>query len=358
MGNSDPLAGISVGDNPMKLSSAPPFSRATNKPKLSDLPGLFEAELKESGVKYEIRSAGSNTSPAHLTPFLYAPGEGKPTYLNTMYVDEGRAPALIKISKRHEGAHAILWSCSAAAHASPYNMASPIVLCPRDWGRFMRNSERAAMAYNAAAGFVEKDPDFREALAKEPGTAEDFAAAMLASGGNIEAALNRVARECLEKNSNYYMLPTGKRKEKEYLTLRNYYTWYSLRRFEDSNTFTWDYELADMPAPIFVRLDDEDILQIGQLLGFSAFGRQRPDSFFTEQDPLMWKHQRWQESLNYKMGILNSDQLPTVRQALRRYFGKTPDEFLEFSKNYKQGDPPLPQINPVEPTIIPFPTYR
>ncbi len=337
-------------------SSANAFSLVAEQP--ASAIHRFEAELEQSGVEYVVRKGYAGSTPAHFTPFLYAPGTGNPTYLNTMFVDEkGRTPAEILVSKRHEGAHAILWSKLAAAHASPYNMASPIVLCPRDWGRLMRNSERASMAFNAMLGFSDPDADVREALQSQPGTLEDFEAAMAANSGNVEVALNRVARECLEKNSNYYMLPTGKRTEKEPLTLRNYYTWYSLSKYEDSNTFKWDYQLADMPAPIFVRLDDADILQMGELIGLSAFGSDRADTFFTEQAPLMWKHQRWQESMNYKMGILNSDALPTVREALRDYFGITPEQFLEFSKKYKQGDAPLPQVKPVETKILPFASY-
>ncbi len=195
-------------------------------------------------------------------------------------------------------------------------------------------------------------------MKKEPGTVEDFAAAMKANNFNIEVTLNRVARECLEKNSNYYMLPTEKRAEREPLTLRNYYTWYSLLKFHESALFTHDYELSDLPAPIFVRLDNQDILEMGQLMGLDAFGGEgRPGSFFTEQDPLMRKHQRWQNSMNYNLGILDSDKLPTVREALRDYFGVTPEQFLEFSKNYKQGDKPLQQIRPIDTKIVPIATY-
>lgn len=322
-------------------------------PDLAHIVKKLDSELVKSGVRYETWQSAADTSPARFIPFIYAPGFGSHTYSNTILIDErDRAVGEIETSRRHEGAHAILWSKSAAAHASPYNMAAPVVLCPRDWGRLMRNSERAAMTYNALLGFADPDAAVKEAMKKEPGTVEDFAEAMAANSNNIEVALNRVARECLEKNSNFYMLPTGKRTEKEALTLRNYYTWYSLLRFQDSNTFNWDYELADMPAPIFVRLDDEDILEMGELLGFSAFGRGRPDSFFTDQSPLMWKHQRWQNSLNLKMGILDSNELPTVREALDVYFDVTPQEFVEFSKNYRQGDAPLPQTRPVETKFI------
>ncbi|MCC7304671.1 MAG: hypothetical protein IT558_00260 [Alphaproteobacteria bacterium] len=311
----------------------------------------FERDLKESGVHYEARK--NVASPAHFSPFESTPGIGHHTYLNTMYVDEkDRSRAAVEISRRHEGAHAILWGKLAAAHASPYNPAAPIVLCPRDWGRLMRNTERAAMAYNALLGFADTDANIKEAMKLEPGTAEDFGAAMKANSNNTEVALNRVARECLERNSNFYMLPTGKRTEKEALTLRNYYTWYSLKTFQDCERFNWTYALEDGPAPIFVRLGEEDILQMGELLGLNAFGRGRPDSFFTDQAPLMWKHQNWQNALNHRFGILNSDELPTVREALNDYFDITPRKFLEFSKSYKQGDTPLLQKRPVVPKLV------
>jgi hypothetical protein len=344
------VTGESVGVQPL------PYEPVIEDQKSDPLAGVlesFEQEVKATGVKYE---AGKNSggSIACYTPFLYAPGQGKPTFMNTMFVDEeGRDPEAVKVSKRHEGLHALYWNKSAAAHASPYNMAAPIVLCPRDWGRLMRHSERAAMTYNAMLGHADPDAKIKEAMKTEPGTAEDFQKALEAANGDPDAALNRLAREVLNRNSNFYMLPTGKRAEKEPLTLRNYYTWYSLLRFEDSNTFQWDYELSDMPAPIFVRLDEQDILEMGEMLGFSAFGGERPDSYFEQQDPLMWKHQRWQQSMNLKMGILSSDSLPTLREALRDYFGKTPEEFVEFSRNFKQGDEPLQQIKPIEVTTIP-----
>jgi hypothetical protein len=215
------------------------------------------------------------------------------------------------------------------------------------------------MAYNAMLGFADPDMNVRAAMKKEPATVENFAAAMAANNNNLEVALNRVARECLEQNSNFYMLTRPERPEKEALSLRNYYTWYSLLKFQESALFTHDYELSDLPAPIFVRLDDQDILEIGQLLGLDAFGGEgRPDSFFTEQAPLMWKHQKWQNTQNFHFNILDSNQLPTVREALRDYFGKTPEEFLVFSKNFKQGDKPLQQIKPVVPVNVPVVTYN
>ncbi len=134
----------------VQAPARPAFSVVANPPLTTNLQNViqrFDADVAATGVKYVAADHAVNTSPATFKPFIFYPGEGERTFQNVIFFDEGkdRTPGEVKVSKRHEEGHAKLWSKLAAAHASPYNLASPIVLCPRDWGRLMRHSERATM---------------------------------------------------------------------------------------------------------------------------------------------------------------------------------------------------------------------
>ena len=230
-----------------------------------------------------------------------------------------------------------------------------IVLSPSSYILLTLLTERAAAAGVSMLGYLDGTPAIRKAVAKEASTVEDFEAAMGANANNMQVALNRVARESLMKNSNEYMLAWGNRPSNEALWLRNYYVWQALREYHESNRFKYGDLLYDSPRPTFVRLGPEDVAAIGNILGVNAFGSDaKPDTFFVQNPTLMIKHQDWLRGLNTMLGIPDDKELPTIREALEQYYGITPGEALEFSRNYRHGDPVIKPHGPESRKIVPF----
>jgi hypothetical protein len=330
----------------------------------ADIIARFETELAAAGceiVDYE----SSNTQPADYRAFEYFPGKGKKTFINRIGIAqtaldrEGRIvprpPAEILVSRWHDGTHARQANTIPAAHFTLYNKGNlNIVLTPESYVKYVLATERAAMATTAMLGFLDGTPEMREALKKEPVTFEDYESAFNASGGNHAHALNRVMRECLMKNSNEYMPAWGGRQKDEALYLYNFYCWQALKTVHDSNRIKFADKLYDLPKPIFVRLDDEDFMQIGSVLGFNGFGEDRPDTFFTARPDFMEYHNTWLQGLNLIERVPPENEAPTLRQALANYYGITPEEGMAFSKQYKQGDPYLPLLGPDASKVVPF----
>jgi hypothetical protein len=160
------------------------------------------------------------------------------------------------------------------------------------------------------------------------------------------------------KKSNEYLLGWGRhgaRSNNEALWLRNYYVWQALKEFNNANRFTYGDFLYDTPPPIFVRLGEEDVAQIGNILGLNAFGApDNPDKFFVRNPVLTGRHWHWLNNLNGLHGVPEESQLPTLREALMHYYGVTPDEALEFSKRYKHGDPVIKPHGPASGKVVPF----
>ena len=325
------------------LNASSAFDGAANKKKFDpkDLLVAFEQQLDESGCSVvDWKNPSSASTPAMYSAFFYSPGQGERTFDNTMKLSQGKPKAESMVSRWHEGFHAIDTSNVLAAHFTPYNMGGlNIVLSPQSFIKYIRLTERKAMAGAAMLGYIEGSDEMRKALSKEAATFEDFEEALKAYEGDFEAALNRVARQCLVRPSNELMVAWGDRKESEPVRLYNYYIWQALKEYSSSNRFIFGNQLHDYPSPIFCRLSTEDILAIGNILGFSAFGAGKPDSYFTDGPQLMIKHQRWLDGQNVTHAVPPENELPTVKEALSMFYGMTPDEALLFSKNYRQGEP-------------------
>lgn len=308
-------------------------------PDFAEMSARFELALQQAACRINLLDKPLNGAAAAYNSFSYMPGAGAPTFVNTMHVHAGAPEAERSISRWHEGIHAIHSATVAAAHCSPYNMGNMnLILSPASFVQYINLTERAAMAGTAMLGYLQGEAAFKEALGKEPATFEDFDAAMGANGHNLSSALNRVARECLNKNSNFYMKAWGARQSDESLTLYNYYIWQSLKEYHNANRFIYGDQLEDKPSPIFVRLSDEDIMGIGNVLGVNAFGDGYPDSFFAAKQELMMKHQSWMDGLNMMHGVPDEDHLPTIRQALDVHYGMTPEQFIAHSTAHKHGD--------------------
>ena len=272
---------------------------------------------------------------------------------------EGRTEAEEKVSRWHEGIHAIHANTVPATHFTPYNMGNlNIILSPSSYLLLTLLTERAAAAGVSMLGYLNGTPEIRKAVAREAGTVEDFESALAANNFKIDVALNRVARESLMKKSNEYLLGWGEhgaRSNNEPLWLRNYYVWQALKEYHSANRFTYGDFLYDTPPPIFARLGEEDVAQIGNILGFNAFGTaDDPDSFFVRNPTLTGRHWDWLNVLNQLHKVPDESKLPTIREALAQYYGIEPQEALEFSKGYKHGDPVIKPHGPESRKIVPF----
>ncbi|MFN3700589.1 MAG: hypothetical protein ACK4VI_03595 [Alphaproteobacteria bacterium] len=303
----------------------------------------FENELQRIECKTAVSSKDSFT--ADYCPFIYPPKKDEPSFQNQLNIPQKiQSSDEATVSRWHEGFHAMHTANTPAAHCSPYNAGNlNLVLSPQSFVQYIVLAERSAMAGAALLGYASDSEAIREAMRKEAATVDDIEAALRANAMNYEVALNRVARECLLRNSNKQMVAREGRPEPEALWLSNYYVWQALREYSACNRFVYDDQLYDAEEPIFVRLSSEDILQVGNILGFNAFGNGSPDSFFSDPPYMMMKAKRWLEALNIQNNVPPEHELPTLRQALDIHYGITPEEFLAYSKSYKGGQEHLPK---------------
>lgn len=329
---------------------------ANPNPDFAEMSARLEQGLTDAKCDIRLLDSIRNGAVADFAAFTYMPGTGKPTFANSIGLNGNKPESERCISTWHEGIHAIHTAKVPAAHCSPYNMGNMnIILSPTSFIQYVNLTERAAMAGTAMMGYLEGSEEMKEKLTSEPATFEDFKAAMESNGHDLSLALNRVARECLNKNSNYYMRAWGVREKDEPLTLYNYYIWQALKEYHDANRFKFGDQMEDLPKPIFVRMSDEDIMEIGNILGINAFGEGYPDSFFSAKPELMVKHASWLQGLNIMHGVASESSLPTIRQALDKYYDMTPEQFIAHSMNYKHGDATPKLKTEVHSNIIFFP---
>jgi len=215
-------------------------------------------------------------------------------------------------SRTHEGVHAIQFGRSAAAHATPFNVGAKIMLCPRDAVLLEELKERDAFA--------------KQLLLDKILTDDRYAASGIRF---FENELQGYARTILRKLQ-----------WNDEMTFLDYYRGKAMGEYE---TRMKDRHKAEGDI-IYVRLEPEDILGVGDSLGLHSFGTSPADAM-TWQRPLTPDQEARLEALNQALGIRNEGGLPTLGQALAAQ-GLTRASFLARSLGKGQDSGPKPQPPP------------
>lgn len=286
---------------------------------------MFEAAFDRTNCKFDERFAPAENAPAAYLPFIYYPRGGGRTFANEMLVNlANRTPEQIAISKRHEKVHAIQWNNIPALHASPYNQITSFVLSPESWVLMTILTERDAFTKTAWLTALELCSNTSQALKAQAETETVRPSDIDMDTGNIRSAL-QASSLVWDKRLK------GKSKANDLdVELLDHYINQALDAYEKSNRL--NPQICPQ-APVFVRLDHEDILAIGASFGPSIFGQGTPDDRFLKLPQLSKALQDRLEALNKKHGITDEKNVATFFQALKAA-GWTPEEYMEQSMSY------------------------
>ncbi len=221
-------------------------------------------------------------------------------------------------SRTHEGVHAIQYSQSAAAQATPYNCRVKIMLCPRDAILLQELKERDALSKQWLF-----DAMLDDHLALPDGSYQPQSLAML------EAALQNHARTILEKTNNF----EGKTFLESYrdMTIRDYEGMMASRHQKEGDI-------------IYVRLDPDDVIEIGHNLGLHSFGRNAAEAAeWMQSSPLTAVQEATLSAIHADLGLQSTAALPTLAEALQAR-GLTKAGFVAQShaKPPESGPKPAP----------------
>lgn len=219
-------------------------------------------------------------------------------------------------SRTHEGIHAIQFGFSAAAHATPFNVGSKIMLCPRDAVLLEELKERDAFA---------KQRILDKMLADDRYAASNM--------NFFESELQGYARTILRRLQ-----------WNDEMNFLDYYRGKAMGEYE--------IRMADRHKAegdiVYVRLEPEDILGIGDSLGLHSFGTSPADAM-TWRRPLTPDQETRLDALNRTLDITDEGGLPTLGQALQAQ-GLTRAAFLARSLGKAQNSglksPPPPCLSP------------
>ncbi|MGZ9108930.1 MAG: hypothetical protein ACXW4B_08945 [Micavibrio sp.] len=215
-------------------------------------------------------------------------------------------------SRTHEGIHAIQFGRSAAAHATPFNVGTKIMLCPRDAVLLEELKERDAFA--------------KQRLLDKMLTDDRYAASNVTFLENELQDYARTILRTLQWNDE--------------MTFLDYYRGKAMGEYETRMASRHKAE-GDI---VYVRLEPEDILGIGDSLGLHSFGTSPADAM-TWQRPLTAAQETRLDALNRTLGIADERVLPTLGQALAGQ-GLTRTSFLRQSLGKAQNSGPKPPPPP------------
>ncbi len=188
-------------------------------------------------------------------------------------------------SRTHEAVHALQFSRCAATHATPYNGASKIILCPRDGVLLDELKERDAFSKQWLL----------QRLYDEPGYNTQ-------SPDQWKQDLRQHAETVLESMN----LRRG-------YNFRDYYRDREIESYEDCMVSRHQQE----QGLTYVRLDAADLWMLGGALGLNTFGDTLGEASRWRGLHLLTPGQEGRIAvLNQQLGIMQESTLPTLRQAL------------------------------------------
>lgn len=279
---------------------------------------LFQQEVSLSGCRHEINIHHGNR--AEYVSFSYGHSTG---FANHIIYGPSAEEDLSKLfsSKVHEATHALQKMRSAALHASPFNPNTQIVICPGDWIILDERCEQDAyvkqVLFNSL--LAKHLPEVRRMTDGDPLSVKTFERIRL-DAADINAAVIEAARQALDK-SFYWDNPKA-----EY-RFQNHYHDFALKNYEAGMKLRSDNGESDL---IFVRLEDEDILAIGDSCGPNSFGNGQLLPEFSAKPKLMKAAQDKLDKIRDQLKLGNEDKLPTLGEILTR-LGLTREQFIEAS---------------------------
>lgn len=230
-------------------------------------------------------------------------------FINKIFYSVGVLPdeAALFSSRTHEAIHAIQFSRAAAAHATPFNAAAKIMLCPRDAVLLEELKERDAFSKQWLLDKMANDPGY---AALDPGA--------------LEQDLREHAA-CVLQSLRW----------NDAMSFLDYYRGKALDEYETVMAARHEAE----PDLVYVRLEPEDILSIGGSLRLQSF-----DAGWSSV-PLTPEQETRLAALNRVFGIDDEGNLPTLGQALRMR-GTDRAAFLAASLEKGRNSAPKPPSPP------------
>ncbi len=229
----------------------------------------------------------------------------------------------------HEGMHALQKASAPALHASPYNPMTRIILCPRDWITAQERCEQDAYVKQAWLNslMAVHDATLYKTSRTDPMSVSHFNSLRL-TYGNLHTAMAHAAKTVLDRNFFAGPLPAGQPPTSfadhyHALSINNYAQIIASRIRNDGENI------------IFVRLDPDDILDIGHGFGPNPFtrpGAMKCAQDFARPSKLSFDNKASLRDLNMDLGIVDDRSLPTLREALVT-IGITRAEFLARAYN-------------------------
>lgn len=219
-------------------------------------------------------------------------------------------------SKTHEAVHAIQFHRSAATHATAFNAHTKIVLCPRDAILLQELKERDAQS---------KQWLFNQML-------DDYLAAP--DGSYVPPAVDVL--ESLLRGTARIILETTHRYDGQ--TFLESYRDMTIREYEGLLTDRH----RDEGDIIYVRLDPDDIIGVGDSLGLHSFGRNEAEARqWMVSAPLTAAQEGRLSAVHRVLGLDEARVLPTLAEALQAQ-GLTRAGFVAHSR----AKPPESGANP------------
>lgn len=214
-------------------------------------------------------------------------------------------------SRTHEAVHAIQFSRSAAAHAAPYNGRVKIMLSPRDAILLQELKERDAYSKQWLL----------DTMLDTSGPSRSRAA--------LEEALHNHARTVLEDTRRF-----------DGMTFLESYRDMVIDEYQDMMAARHQAE-GDI---VYVRLDCDDIIEIGRSLGLHSFGRTPDEAAAWMVSASLTAAQETRLAAIYTdLGLDNNMALPTLAEALAAR-GLTKAAFVaqSLAKPPESGPKPAP----------------
>ena len=170
----------------------------------------------------------------------------------------------------HERIHAMQKASAPILHASPYNSMTHIILCPRDWLTVQERCEQDAYAKQAWINslYATQAPEIYKTSNSDPVSAHQFEI-LRKKRGDLESALHHTARTVMD--CNFYNDDTAEKStslQNPTVTFSDHYHDLALDNYANIIKARMHDHAANI---IFVRMDADDILSIGNSFGPNPF---------------------------------------------------------------------------------------
>lgn len=226
--------------------------------------------------------------------------------------------------KVHEMVHATAMAKSPVLHASPWNPATDAVLCPRDFVRVMLLTERDAYAKEPWLCHLARPfcPDIDVVCDTAPIKTRWFGD-LREAGVKLSALLQKAAISSLEIQH-----------KSELGVIKTYNTHYidwALKTYKQALDIRKEKK---MPGLTCVRLDDEDILSVGNSYGPNIFKDENGQliDFYRDMPEFTKEQQALLDELNERLRIdFNEDRLQHTLESYLKSTGRTKAEYLQAS---------------------------